>query len=126
LTIQRLTAADFTTLQNSGVRSLQIVWPNNAPEARVTITRVSVEPGATSARHLHPVSEQIWLIEQGFALLLMKDGQTDSLRAGDVVRTPPGTIHGVTNPSSAPFIYLAVTTPPQDFTPAYNGRRTSS
>jgi quercetin dioxygenase-like cupin family protein len=126
LTIQRLSAADFTTLQNSGVRSVQIVWPNNAPEARVTITRVSMEPGAASARHAHPVSEQIWLIERGSALLLMNDGQTDGLRAGDVVRTPPGTIHGVTNTSSEPFVYLAVTTPPQDFSPAYNGRQTSN
>lgn len=126
LTIQRLSATDFTTLQNSGFRSLQIVWPNNAPEARVTITRVSMEPGATSARHVHPVSEQIWLIERGSALLLMDDGQTDGLRAGDVVRTPAGTIHGVTNTSSEPFVYLAVTTPPQDFTPAYKGRQTSN
>ena len=105
---------------------MQIVWPNNAPEARVTITRVSMEPGATSARHVHPVSEQIWLIEQGCALLLMDDGQTDRLGAGDVVRTPPGTIHGVANTSSEPFAYLAVTTPPQDFTPAYEGRQTSN
>lgn len=126
MTIQRLSATDFTTLQNSGFRSLQIVWPNNAPEARVTITRVSMEPGATSARHVHPVSEQIWLIERGSALLLMDDGQTDGLRAGDVVRTPAGTIHGVTNTSSEPFVYLAVTTPPQDFTPAYKGRQTSN
>ncbi len=126
MTIQRLSATDFTTLQNSGVRSVQIVWPNNAPEARVTITRVSMEPSATSARHVHPVSEQIWLIEQGSALLLMDDGQTDGLRAGDVVRTPAGTIHGVTNTSSEPFVYLAVTTPPQDFAPAYKGRQTSN
>ena len=126
MTIQRLSAADFTTLHNPGFRSVQIVWPNNAPEARVTITRVSMEPGATSARHVHPVSEQIWLIEQGSALLLMDDGQTDGLRAGDVVRTPAGTIHGVANTSSEPFVYLAVTTPPQDFTPAYKGRQTAS
>ena len=126
MTIQRLSAADFTTLQNSGFRSVQIVWPKNAPEARVTITRVTMEPGATSARHVHPASEQIWLIEQGSALLLMTDGQTDGLRAGDVVRTPAGTIHGVTNTRSEPFIYLAVTTPPEDFTPAYKGRQTSS
>jgi mannose-6-phosphate isomerase-like protein (cupin superfamily) len=66
------------------------------------------------------------LIEQGSALLLMTDGQTDGLRAGDVVRTPAGTIHGVTNTRSEPFIYLAVTTPPEDFTPAYKGRQTSS
>ena len=126
LTIQRLSAADFTTLQNPGFWSVQIVWPNNAPEAWVTITRVTMEPGATSARHVHPVSEQIWLIEQGSALLLMTDGDTDGLRAGDVVRTPAGTIHGVTNTGSEPFVYLAVTTPPQDFSPAYRGRLTSN
>ena len=126
MAIQRLSAADFTTLHNPGFRSVQIVWPNNAPKARVTITRVTMEPGATSARHVHPVSEQIWLIEQGCALLLMDDGETDGLRAGDVVRTPAGTIHGVTNTSSEPFVYLAVTTPPQDFTPAYEGPQTSN
>ena len=125
MTIQRLSAADFTTLLNSGVRSLQIVWPNNAPEARVTITRVTMEPGATSARHVHPLSEQIWLIEQGSAQLLMDNGETDGLRAGDVVRTPAGTIHGVANTGSDRFVYLAVTTPPQDFTAAYNSRRPS-
>jgi quercetin dioxygenase-like cupin family protein len=122
LTIQRL--SDFTTLQNPGIRSVQIVWPDNAPEARVTITRVTMEPGATSARHMHPTSEQIWLIEQGSALLLMTDDQTDGLRAGDVVRTPAGTIHGVTNTGAEPFVYLAVTTPPQDFTPVYKGLQT--
>jgi quercetin dioxygenase-like cupin family protein len=126
VTIQRLSATDFTTLHNPGIRSVQIVWPENAPLARVTITRVSMEPGAISAKHVHPVSEQIWLIEQGSALLLMADGQTDGLRAGDVVRTPAGTIHGVANTTSEPFVYLAVTTPPQDFAPAYKGRQTSN
>jgi quercetin dioxygenase-like cupin family protein len=124
LTIQRLSAADTTTLEKPGLRSVQIVWPNNAPEAQVTITRVTMEPGATSARHQHPVSEQIWLIEQGSAVLLMAGGETDKLRAGDVVRTPPGTIHGVTNTGSELFVYLAVTAPPQDFSSAYKRRQT--
>ena len=119
MTIQRLTAADFTTLLNPGSRSVQIVWPNNAPEARVTITRVTMEPGATSARHMHPASEQIWIIETGSAQLLMDNGETDGLRAGDVVRTPPGTIHGVANTGGEQFVYLAVATPPQDFSSAY-------
>ena len=113
-------------MQNPGFQSVQIVWPHNAPEARVTITRVTMEPGATSARHMHPVSEQIWLIEQGSALLLTTDDRTDALQAGDVVRTPAGTIHGVANTGSEPFVYLAVTTPPQDFTPAYKGQQTSN
>jgi quercetin dioxygenase-like cupin family protein len=126
LTIQRLSEADSTTLERPGIRSLQIVWPDNAPEARVTITRVTMEPGAASARHAHPASEQIWLVEQGSGLLLMADGETDTLRAGDVVRTPPGTIHGVSNTGSERFVYLAVTTPPQDFSAAYERRRTST
>ncbi len=125
LTIQRLSAADFTTLQNPGFRSVQIVWPDTAPEARVTITRVTMEPGAVSARHVHPASEQIWLIEQGCAQLLMDNDETDGLRSGDVVRTPAGTIHGVANTGSERFVYLAVTTPPQDFTPAYHSRQPS-
>ena len=125
MTIQRLSQADSTTLESPGIRSLQIVWPNNAPEARVTITRVTMEPGAASARHAHPVSEQIWLIEQGSALLLTAEGGTDTLRAGDVVRTPQGAIHGVANTGGERFVYLAVTAPPQDFSPAYKRRRTS-
>jgi quercetin dioxygenase-like cupin family protein len=123
--IQRLSPADFTTLFNRGFRSVQIVWPSNAPEALVTITRVTMEPGVSSARHLHPASEQIWLVEKGNAQLLMDNGETDGLRAGDVVRTPAGTIHGVANTGAEPFVYLAVTTPPQDFTAAYKSRQPS-
>ncbi|HEY1452280.1 MAG TPA: cupin domain-containing protein [Roseiarcus sp.] len=119
MTIQRLSAADSTVLENRGVRSVQIVWPRNAPEALVTITRVTMEPGATSARHAHSASEQIWLIERGSAELLMDGGETGRLQAGDIVRTPAGTIHSVANTGGEQFIYLAVTTPPQDFTAAY-------
>jgi hypothetical protein len=35
-------------------------------------------------------------------------------------------VRGVTNTSSEPFVYLSVTTPPQDFAPAYKGRQTSN
>lgn len=126
MSVQRLASVDFTTLENLGVRSVQIVWPKNAPEALVTITRVTMEPGSISARHSHPSSEQIWIVERGRATLLMDQNQTDDVQAGDVVRTPAGTIHGVDNTGHEPFVYLAVTTPPQDFTPAYRGRQSSN
>jgi len=119
MAIQRLTAADSAVLENPGVRSQQIVWPGNAPDARVTITRVTMEPGAVSARHAHPQSEQTWIVERGAATLLMAGERTDEVRAGDVVRTPAGEVHGVTNTGGEPFVYLAVTSPPQDFTRAY-------
>ena len=40
-----------------------------------------------------------------------------------MIRTSPGEVHGVTNTGSEPFVYLAVTTPPQDFTVAYSGTK---
>jgi quercetin dioxygenase-like cupin family protein len=88
--IQRLTPKDFTTLENPGVLSQQIVWPRNAPEALITMTRVTMEPGSTTPRHSHPKSEQTWIIERGTAILLMAHDQTAELQAGDVVRTPVG------------------------------------
>jgi quercetin dioxygenase-like cupin family protein len=110
-------------LHNPGVRSEQIVWPENSPEARATITRVTMEPGAVSARHSHAASEQIWLIEQGAGELLMADARTDRLQLGDVVRTPAGAVHGLANTGGEPLVYLAVTTPPQDFSWAYQRRQ---
>ena len=91
--------------------------------ALVTITRVTMEPGSISARHSHPGREQIWIVEQGRAVLLMDQNQSDEVQAGDVVRTPGGSVHGVNNTGHEPFVYLAVTAPPQDFTAAYGERR---
>ena len=126
MSIQRLSAVDFAVLENPGVRSVQIVWPKNSPVALVTITRVTMEPGSVSARHSHPNCEQVWIVERGRATLLKDQDQTDEVQTGDVVRTPAGSIHGVNNTGHEPFVYLAVTTPPQDFTPAYCERRNSN
>ena len=119
--LQRLTANDFTTLENPGVLSQQLIWPRNAPEARITMTRVTMQPGATTPRHSHPASEQIWVVEQGTATLLLANGETAPVQAGDVIRTPPGETHGLTNTGAAPFVYLTATTPPINLTASYQG-----
>jgi len=117
--IQRLSTRHVTVLKNPGKRSKQLVWPRNAPEASMTITRVTIEPGAVSRRHAHAKSEQIWIVERGFGVLLMADDKESELKAGDIVRTPPGETHGVRNTGSEPLVYLAITSPPEDFTSAY-------
>ena len=120
MAVQRLSENDFGTLRNPGVVSTQIVWGKNSPEARVTITRVTVDPGAVQARHSHDTAEQIWLIEQGSGTLLLADGCTESLAAGDVVRTPAGDVHGLVNDGTVELVYMSVTTPPQDYSAAYD------
>ena len=119
MAIQRLTRQDFGALKNPGVTSIQILWGKNAPDAGVTITRVTVEPGATQERHAHDAAEQIWLVEQGSGVLLVDGGGSEPLAEGDVIRTPAGDVHGLTSTGTTDLIYLAVTTPPQDFSNAY-------
>lgn len=121
--VQVLTGADGATLANPGIESRRLLWPANAPAAAATLTRVTMSPGAVSRLHAHPASEQTWVVESGSATLLLADDVTRPIAAGMVVRTPAGTLHGVANTSDAPFVYLAVTVPPQDFTAAYRERR---
>ena len=122
MTAHRSTLAAAPVLPDPGKQSAQIVWPEGAPDARATITRVTMEPGAVSSRHRHPRSEQIWIVEAGEAVLLLAGEATQALRAGDVIRTPPGTTHGIENTGAARFVYLTVTTPPEDMSPFYEGR----
>lgn len=124
-TIQHLTPMDFTTLTKQGVKSVQLVWAKNSADAQVTITRVTMEPSAIQARHSHPKSEQIWIVEQGIGIILLDDGLTREIRAGEVVCTPPGAVHGIHNSGTENFIYLSVTTPPQDFSASgyYTGNK---
>jgi mannose-6-phosphate isomerase-like protein (cupin superfamily) len=79
-------------------------------------------PGAISAQHHHPRSEQIWIVEQGSALLLLAEGRTETIAAGDVLRTPATMTHGVENTGAGPFVYLAITCPPEDMTDFYEVR----
>ncbi|HZT24852.1 MAG TPA: cupin domain-containing protein [Pseudolabrys sp.] len=119
MAIQRLSTRNVTVLKNSGKLSEQLVWPRNAPASSLTVTRVTMAPGAVSSRHSHAHAEQIWIVEAGEGALLLAGGQETPLAVGDIVRTPAGDIHGVANTGEEPLVYLAITTPPEDFTGRY-------
>jgi quercetin dioxygenase-like cupin family protein len=116
-----LTSEQFQVLSNPGVTSLQLLSPHNSASNRVTITRVTVEPGAVQPRHQHASSEQIWLAISGNGSLLLADGGTLAITAGQVVRFADGDIHGFENSGSEAFIYISVTSPPINFSYAYEG-----
>ena len=126
MTIHRLSIDNAPVLHHPGKQSAQIVWPENSPDAQITMTRVTMEPGAISTRHSHAISEQTWIVEAGSATLLLADNQTEELRTGDIIRTPAGTIHGIENTGSEPFVYLTVTSPPEEMTKFYIGRKNSA
>ena len=114
-----IAARDIKVFSNSGVESQQLLFPENSSSARVTITRVTVPPGARSPVHRHETSEQVWVALAGEATLLLGEGQTRPIRDGDVVRFADGDLHGIENKSALPFVYMAVTSPPINFRQAY-------
>ena len=93
-------------LSNSGVASQQLLFPENSTSTRITITKVTVAPGAASPRHRHETSEQVWVAIAGMGALLLDQGQTQPFEAGDVVRFAEGDVHGLENTGSVPFVYF--------------------
>ena len=108
------------TLSNSGVESEQLLFPENSTSERITITRVTMQPGVTNPRHRHDSSEQAWVALEGAGTLLLADGKTIPFAAGDVARFADGETHGFTNTGAVPFVYLSVTSPPINFRGAYS------
>ena len=111
--------ADVSVFKNTGVESEQLLFPENSKSSRVTITRVTVEPGAVNPRHLHESSEQIWVALAGAGTLLLADKKTQPFEAGDVVRFEDGDLHGFKNTGGTKFVYISVTSPPLNFRAAY-------
>ena len=93
--------------------------PENSGSARVTITRVVVEPGGVNARHRHAASEQVWVALRGSGILLLANDAIAPFSAGDIARFVEGDVHGLQNTGTDPFEYIAVTAPPIDFRDAY-------
>ena len=110
---------EVETLSNGGVTSEQLLFPENSKSQRVTITRVTVAPGAKSPRHTHVTSEQVWVALRGSGLLLLEGTATAPFVEGDVVRFAEGEVHGFENTGRVEFVYLAVTSPPLNFRAAY-------
>jgi quercetin dioxygenase-like cupin family protein len=114
--IRRTEVAAFA---NGGVTSEQLLFPENSGSQRVTITRVTIAPGAKNPRHAHATSEQVWVALRGSGVLLLEGATTVPFAEGDVVRFADGEVHGFENTGSAEFVYLAVTSPPLNFRNAY-------
>jgi mannose-6-phosphate isomerase-like protein (cupin superfamily) len=102
-----------------GIASHQLLFPENSASARVTITKVVVDPGAMNARHRHASSEQVWFALRGSGVLLLANDATEPFAEGDVVRFAEGDVHGFQNTGTVPFEYIAVTAPPINFRGVY-------
>jgi quercetin dioxygenase-like cupin family protein len=110
---------EVTSLSNGGVTSEQLLFPENSESQRLTITRVTVAPGAKNPPHAHSSSEQVWVALRGSGVLLLGGTATMTFAEGDVARFVDGDVHGFENTGSVEFVYFSVTSPPINFRAAY-------
>jgi mannose-6-phosphate isomerase-like protein (cupin superfamily) len=114
---------DIRVLCNPGVESAQLLTPDNSRSGKVSVTKVSVMPGAEQPRHKHYTSEQVWVAIQGRGVLLLADDKEVPFEAGDVVRFSEKEIHGLKNIGPEIFEYISISTPPINFGYAYMHER---
>jgi quercetin dioxygenase-like cupin family protein len=120
--MELIRASDIPEFSNAGVSSRQLLFPENSRSVRVTITRVTVHPGAKNPPHRHAASEQTWIALRGSGELLLEGGEVRPFSEGDVVRFEDGDLHGFQNTGAIEFEYLSVTSPPVNFRAAYEKR----
>jgi quercetin dioxygenase-like cupin family protein len=117
--VELIRGGEATILSNSGITSRQLLFPENSRSERVTVTRVTVAPGAKNPPHRHASSEQIWVALRGSGQLLLENGKAVPFHAGDLVRFEDNDLHGFENTGEGEFEYLSVTSPPVNFRGAY-------
>ena len=93
--------------QLSGTRRIDLQRHDlSAPGREVLQARVEIDPGVTAARHWHPGEEIVYVLE-GTLEYQIEGRPNVTLKAGDVLFIPAGTVHTAKNVGSGPGAELA-------------------
>jgi mannose-6-phosphate isomerase-like protein (cupin superfamily) len=84
----------FTTKDGSEIREL--LADRNSCIRKQSLAEARLPVGATTTRHYHPVTEEIYYILDGNALIVI-DGETREVGPGDAIAIPAGAEHEITN-----------------------------
>jgi quercetin dioxygenase-like cupin family protein len=96
-----------TQPQPTGIRRIALQRHDLATPGREAVqTRIEFDPGAAFGRHKHPGEEIIYVLEG--SLLYEVEGQPDvTLKAGEVLFIPAGTVHAARNAGKGQAAELA-------------------
>ncbi|HKT45798.1 MAG TPA: cupin domain-containing protein [Gaiellaceae bacterium] len=101
----------FTTKDGSTIRELHHTDAQSLAEA-------TLEPGQSTQRHHHRLSEEIYLITQGAGVMEL-DGETRRVVPGDAVLIPPGAWHAIENDGDVELRLMCSCAPPYSHEDTY-------
>ena len=103
--------APFTTKDGSQIRELMHPAQHAAHGVRAqSFAEAIIEPGQTTALHLHRASEEIYHITQGAGRMTLGE-QSFDVAVGDTVCIAPNTPHGIRCTSGKPLKILCACAP---------------
>ena len=80
-----------------------------AEEGALTAYRVRIEPGERTAASCHKVAEELYYVLEGTGTAVL-DGQPRAIKAGELLRLPPGTAHAFIT-AAEPLLMLNIHSP---------------
>ncbi len=98
----------FTTKDGSAIREL--LAHRNSCIRNQSLAEARVPPGARTAPHYHPKTEEIYYILAGQGQMRIAD-QTAPVVPGDAIAIPPGQVHQITNTGDKPLVFLCCCAP---------------
>jgi mannose-6-phosphate isomerase-like protein (cupin superfamily) len=72
-------------------------------------SRITLAPGASVGEHLHPETEELYLVLEGKGMGFL-DGESFEVGPGDAWLCKAGHTHGLANPGPVPLAFFAVLT----------------
>lgn len=107
---------EFITKDGSRIRS--ILDSTNAPVQNHSLAEARLAPGASTRRHYHKVSEEIYFITSGQGEMEL-DGEVRKVGPGDGILIPPGAWHELKNTGSEDLALLCCCAPPYQHDDTY-------
>jgi mannose-6-phosphate isomerase-like protein (cupin superfamily) len=105
--------ASFTTKDGSEIREL--LAHRNSCIANQSLAEARLPPGAATAAHYHPKTEEIYYILSGQGRMRI-GAETADVGRGDAIAIPPGRTHQITNTGQEPLVFLCCCAPPYEHT----------
>lgn len=97
----------FTTADGSEIRS--ILDLTNAPVKLQSLAEATLPAGASTQRHYHRASEELYFILEGRGTMEI-DGESRRVVPEDAILIPPGARHQIT--AESPLRFLCCCAPP--------------
>ena len=98
----------FITVDGSEIREL--LAHRNSCIQKQSLAEARLPPGASTTRHHHPHTEEIYYILAGTGRMQVNEELQD-VGPGDAIAIPPGASHQITTTSDVPLKFLCCCAP---------------